>query len=94
MFYYKNVRCYNGMFNNNFKNDSCVYNIYVLPSCIYKYTADFDKTMKDFYNQNKEKKIIYRVKSFSKKRKLCNDIRNIIISFLITPPKINSVVNI
>ena len=40
------------------------------------------------------KKIIYRVKIFTKKRKLCNDIRNIIISFLITPSKIYSATNI
>ena len=51
--------------------------------------------MNNFYKQNKEnKKTINRVKVFSKKRKLCDDVRNIIISFLITPPKINSVVNI
>ena len=56
---------------------------------------EFNEIMKNFYKQNKEnKKIIYRVKIFSKKRKLCNDIRNIIISFLITPPKIYSAVNI
>ena len=50
---------------------------------------DFDRTMKNIYKQNKENKnIINRVEIFSKKRKLCNDIRNTIISFLITPPNI------
>ena len=56
---------------------------------------DFDRTMKNIYKQNKENKnIINRVEIFSKKHKLCNDIRNIIISFLITPPKIYSATNI
>ena len=54
----------------------------------------FDEIMEHFYKQNKEnKRIINRIKIFSKKRKLCNDIRNIIISFLITSPKIYSATN-
>ena len=48
---------------------------------------DFDITMKNFYKQNrKNKAIINKVKIFTIKRKLCNDVRNLIISFLIIPP--------
>ena len=64
------------------------YDYYYLPSQIMKDTDDFDKIIKHISKQNKQnKKIINKVKIFTKKRKLCNDIRNIIISFLITTPK-------
>ena len=74
------------------KNESRYYPIWTfLNNDVY----EFNETIKHFAKQNKEnKRIVNRIKIFSKKRKLCNDIRNIIISFLITPPKINSVVNI
>ena len=68
-----------------------IYDRHYLTSYFHKYMEDFDRTMKNIYKQTKENKNIFnRVKIFSKKRKLCNDIRNIIISFLITPPKIYS----
>ena len=71
------------------------YDRHYLTSYFYKYMEDFDRTMKNIYKQSKENKnIINRVEIFSKKCKLCNDIRNIIISFLITPPKIYSATNI
>ena len=90
MFDYRNIHCFNGVFNNNFVDNTYAYDRYYLCG-INKYVKDFDEKMKNIYKQNKEnKRIINRVKIFSKKRKLCNDIRNIIISFLITPPKINS----
>ena len=74
------------------KNESRYYTIW---SFLNNDVYEFNEIMKNFSKQNKEnKKIIYRVKIFSKKRKLCNDIRNTIISFLITPPKIYSAVNI
>ena len=71
------------------------YQKYIFRSFIYTYTEDFDSTMKTFCKQNKRiKQLINRVEIFSKKCKLCNDIRNIIVSFLITPPKIYSATNI
>ena len=94
MFEYRNVHCFNGVFNKNFEDNSYAYDKYFLCG-MSKYAKDFDEIMKNVFKQNKDnKKIINRVKIFTNKRKLCNDIRNIIISFLITPPKINSVVNI
>ena len=74
------------------KHESIYYPIY---SFFNKKIKFFAETMENIYKQNKDnKKVINRVKIFTKKRKLCNDIRNIIISFLITPPKIYSTTNI
>ena len=88
---YISMLVYATMYNRHFRCINCYYDSYFLPSCINEYAEMYDKTIKNFYKQNKEnKKIINRVKIFTKKRKLCNDIRNLIISFLITPPKIYS----
>ena len=71
------------------------YQKYIFRSFIYTYTEDFDSTMKTFCKQNKRiKQLINKVQIFTNSTKLCNDVRNIIISFLITPPKYFSAVNI
>ena len=94
MFDYRNIHCFNGVFNNNFVNNNYVYDKYYLCG-INNYVKDFDEKMKNIYKQNKENKnIMNRVEIFSKKCEICNDIINIIISFLITPPKIYSATNI
>ena len=94
MFHYRNIHCFNGEFNKNFVDNNYAYDKYYLCG-MSNYVKDFDETMKALYRENKEnKKVINKVKIFTKKRKLCNDIRNIIISFLITPPKIYSATNI
>ena len=81
MFYYKNIHCFNGVFNNNVVDNTYAYDRYYLCG-ISKYAKAFDETMKNFYKKNKEnKKLINKVKIFTTKRKLCNDTRNISYRF-------------
>ena len=55
MFDYRNIHCFNGVFNNNFVNNNYAYDKYYLCG-MSNYVKGFDETLKTLYRENKEEK--------------------------------------